>query len=110
MKTEITEERVDEIAQGIYDGTIFTNSHLHEPDSAVLQSLVFVGLTFEDKDSIKDREDHTLIYQYMEKSIGKTHEIDGKQYPTFLTFETCNRADHERVIKAYKALQKNGAT
>ena len=106
----LTEEEVNKIAQGIFDGSIFTNAHLADPNDAQVQCLVFIGLSFEDEESVKEKADHTLIYQYLEKKTGMSPPIgkDKRQYPTFMTFETCNRSDHSRVIDRYRELTEAG--
>lgn len=103
---ELSEEEITEITQGIYDGSLFTNAHLDNPNDPQLQALVFVGLTFENDESIQGKEDHSFVYQWMNKSLGKTPPIGRlkKVYPTFMTYKSCNRADHSRILDAYRAL------
>ncbi len=106
-ESELTQNEVEEIAKGIYDGTIFTNAHLNDPNDTTLQSSVFVGLSFEDEESIEGKEDHTLIYQHLEKKIGETTGPDGQVYPTFMSYESVNRTDHSRIIDLYRELKSS---
>ncbi len=105
MSDELKQETIDEIAKGIYDEMIFTNAHLEPPDDPMLQSMVFIGLTFEDEESIISKKNHTLIYQYLDKQVGWILH-DGKKYPTFMTYKSCSREDHARILDVYRVLKQ----
>jgi hypothetical protein len=100
--TPMPEEKVREIALGIFKGTIFTSLQLPE-DQPDLLPMVFMPLALMDKDTFAAfmAKKPCLIYGNMKDTFPRS--ING--YPMFSTFGHANREDTDRIVAKYNEIK-----
>ncbi len=98
MIRDLNDDKIKEIAHGIYTGEIFTNIHVHKSDTHLL-STIFTPLIFMDE---KNLEGVGLIYEYMCKASARS--ING--YPIFFSLNIVNKTDTAKIQDKYIKIKK----
>jgi hypothetical protein len=97
----LTDEEIKKLANDIYQGLVFTNRHIQNPDDL---SRVFMSLNFLDEEQIKkfNADMPGMIYEYMENAGPRS--INGM--PMFMSFRVLNREDAKKVHEKYIQIKK----
>lgn len=87
-------ESLNELAQDIYDGKVFTDKHLRTPHDL---EMVFIPLAFLPEHQKKELIENPpgLIYEYFQKS--NTRSVNG--FPCFYTVHFLNKFQTQEVFK-----------
>jgi hypothetical protein len=97
----LSDEKIKEIAKGMYRNEIFTSMQIPEYDQHLLQS-IFMPLIFLDTLSIKQMELDEICGFYANMSDAAPGSING--YPCFFSLNILNREDITKILEEYKKI------
>ncbi|HSZ58476.1 MAG TPA: hypothetical protein VK797_22610 [Tepidisphaeraceae bacterium] len=89
-----TDDELKALARDIYQGRVFTSSHIADPRDV---GLVFMVLSL----GAKIPPDTAFVYEYLDKAGERS--ING--YPTFFSCKLLNQAETEKLIGYFNAIK-----
>lgn len=94
----MTEAEINQLAQDIHAGKVFTDRHVREARDLML---VFMPLAFLQGEDLEKMNDVGMVYQYMNEAGPRG--INGM--PSFTSFRTVNKADLLLVLEKVRKIR-----
>jgi hypothetical protein len=101
---KLTDAEIKEIAVGIHNGSIFTDRHCKNQSDV---GLVFTAIKLGGMEAAVQmvKAQVGMVYESMDKA--SPHSVNGM--PTFLSCNSINRTDADRVFDKYQEIKSEGS-
>ena len=94
----MTEVEINQLAQDIHAGKVFTDRHVQVADDLLL---VFMPFAFLQGDDLEKMNDVGMVYQYMNEAGPRS--VNGM--PTFMSFRTVSKSDLPLVLEKVRKIR-----